>query len=174
MFCDLLDKHKGEEAWLFTKGPSFDDFDMDTAGRLRVGVNQSCQYIKDVSYCVTFWADGLQFILPDGCRLLNGKDEMGRNVASRPHKSSDTFEPKTLPLFFQYSTMSLAMSYLAWMGVKAVHLIGCDPAQGYAKPFGAQRSLNEDETLVQKQTRNLVIDMANIAGITLYDYGRGA
>jgi hypothetical protein len=66
------------------------------------------------------------------------------------------------------------MSYIAYMGVKTVHLIGCDPGTGYAKPFGKHRELNEDEVLVQKQTRNLIIEMADIAGITMYDYGRAA
>jgi hypothetical protein len=174
MFNGLLDKHKGEEAWLFTKGPSFDDFDMNTAGKLRITINQVCEHVEDALYCVSFWKDGLRFNLPEGCSLLNGSDVNGKSVASRPQKSSDTFIPKKIPLFFQYSTMSLAMSYIAYMGIKAVHLIGCDPGEGYAPRFGHCRPLEPDEILVQEQTRNLIIDMASKADITLYDYGRTA
>lgn len=173
MFQGLFNKHQGEEAWLFTKGTSFDDYDQDQAGALRITINEACQAVKDATYCVSFWADGLKFKLPEGCILLNGKDENDKMVATRPQKSVDTFKPATLPLFFQYSTMSLALSYIAYMGVSVIHLIGCDPGQGYAKPFGESSKLTSDGVIIQKQTRNLIIDMAEKAGITMYDYGRG-
>jgi hypothetical protein len=173
MFQGLFNKHQGEEAWLFTKGTSFDDYDQDQAGALRITINQACQAVKDATYCVSFWADGMKFDIPEGCILLDGKDENGNTVVTRAQKTVDTFKPATLPLFFQYSSMSLAMSYIAYMGASVVHLIGCDPGQGYAKPFGKRAKLQGDLLLIQKQTRNLIIDMAEKAGITMYDYGRG-
>jgi hypothetical protein len=175
MVDGLLDKHKGEEAWLFTKGPSFDDFDMNTAGKLRIGVNNACEFVSDVVYCVNLWADHHKLNVPKGCVLLNGKDETGKSVVSRAQRSVDTFTPQSLPLFFQYSVMSLAMSYVAWMGIKTLHLIGCDPAQGYSKCFEWKRGpLTADEVVIQHQTKNLIVEMADKAGITIYDYGRAA
>jgi hypothetical protein len=169
MFSGLLNKHQGEEAYLFTKGVSFDHYDQEQAGDLRVTINEVCEHVKDPTYCISFWADGLRFTTPEGCELLNGKNENGKNVVSRQQKSVDTFKPKSFPLFFQYSTMSLAMSYLAFMGVSVIHLIGCDPGL-YSPTFGGL-VCEGDALLIQKQTRNLIIDMADKAGITMYDYG---
>jgi hypothetical protein len=174
MFSGLLNKHQGEEAYLFTKGVSFDDYDQDQAGDLRIAINDACEHVDKPTYCVSFWADGSKFKLPKGCVLLNGKTEEGKNVTSRQQKSVDTFVPQALPLFFQYSTLSLALSYLSYMGVSVIHLIGCDPGR-YSPRFGGAYGGAEyegDALLIQQQTRNLVIDMAEKAGITMYDYGR--
>ena len=178
-FSSLKSKHRGEEAWVFTKGPSFDDFDISIAGDLVIGINETVEKLPSPLYCVSFWADGTKVNIPDGCVHLNGKDESGRNIVRRPSPqncvgaTANHFVPGEVPLFFQYSTMILAMSYLAYMGVSSVHVIGVDPEEKYSEQFNwGGGDLTEDQLKVRRQTKNLMIDMAYKAGMEIYDWGR--
>ena len=48
--AELLNQHAGEEAWLFGKGPSLDEFDMQTAGKLRISINESALVVPNAMY----------------------------------------------------------------------------------------------------------------------------
>jgi len=48
--AELLNKHAGEEAWIFGKGPSLDGFDFGMAGPLRICINESLGHVPDPTY----------------------------------------------------------------------------------------------------------------------------
>ena len=48
--AELLNKHQGEEAWIFGKGPSLDSFDFRSAGPLRICINESLLHVPDPTY----------------------------------------------------------------------------------------------------------------------------
>ena len=43
-------RHEGEDAWMFGKGPSFQNFNMDNAGPLRVCINDTWKAVPDATY----------------------------------------------------------------------------------------------------------------------------
>ncbi len=46
----LLGKHNGAEAWIFGKGPGLDKFDVNTAGPLRICINESLLIVPAARY----------------------------------------------------------------------------------------------------------------------------
>ena len=46
----LLNRHIGETAWLFGKGPSLDQFEIRLAGPLRICINESLGRVLQLSY----------------------------------------------------------------------------------------------------------------------------
>jgi hypothetical protein len=60
--ADYLDKHRGQTAWVFGKGPSLDAFPMDEAGPLRCAINDVVGQVPACTYAfanddVRDWAD---------------------------------------------------------------------------------------------------------------------
>lgn len=159
------DAHKGEEAWLFCKGESLDSFDIDASGYLRATVNEACHFVPNPKYCFTFHADHNKAVkAPEGGVLINGKDD-------KACSEIESYEPGMA--FIQYSTAELAASYLIAMGVATIHLIGCDPAGGYSKHFPVtQKALTDEASTVRTILKNNICEMAERAGVTVYDYGK--
>ena len=54
----FLNRHAGETAWLFGKGPSLSTFDFKTAGPLRVAINDVIAHVPDCLY--GFANDGVE------------------------------------------------------------------------------------------------------------------
>lgn len=48
--AELLNKHVGEEAWIFGKGPSLDGFDFESAGNVRICINESLLIVPQAKY----------------------------------------------------------------------------------------------------------------------------
>lgn len=48
--ADFINRHAGESAWLFGKGPSLSDFDFSTAGPLRCAINDTIAHIPACTY----------------------------------------------------------------------------------------------------------------------------
>jgi hypothetical protein len=161
---DLINKHKGEDAWLFGKGPSLDSFCMDDAGSLRATVNHACYVVPSPVYCFSFFIDRQEICPPEGCEYITGE---GMALCN------DIGEYKAGDLFFKYSSAELAASYLIACGIEALHLIGFDPKHLYSKHFvwPRNRGLNGRETSERYMIKNNIAEMASRAGVNVYDYG---
>ena len=156
----LLDKHNGEEAWLFGKGPSFDDYDQSGAGELRATINEALYAVDSVTYAFCWVGDKKDLRAEEGTIIIDG---------SRSAYSSefDKWKPKKEPMFINNSTGELAVSYLIWMGISKLHLIGFDSIGKYSKNFKWTRKrddmpLCDAARLESKQRMQTMLDMASI------------
>ena len=160
----LSEKHKGEQAWLFGKGPSLDAFCMDDAGALRATVNHACLVVPDASYCFSHFEDRQDIDTPDGCLLITGEsDNIGSNISE--YEEGD--------LFMKYSSAELAASYLIACGVSVLHLVGFDPREKYSSHFEWDEGnvLDLEQISIRFMIKNHISHMAALAGVDVYDYG---
>jgi len=156
--------HKGEQAWLFGKGPSLDAFDMGDAGELRATVNHACYAVPAPVYCFSHFEDRQDIQPPEGCEYITGEGDEIR---------SDMREYEVGDLFVKYSSAELAASYLIACGISALHLIGFDPRQRYSSNFDwpSLKVLSLEEISVRFMVKNHISHMAALAGVNVYDYG---
>jgi hypothetical protein len=161
----LHNVHKGEEVWMFSKGPSLDSFDMSRAGKFKVTINEAIDRVADALYAFSWRDDHKDLSIPEGCLHIDGFDwEYTSKIEGH--------NPMTLPLFFRRSSVELAMSFLIWMGFKTVHMIGVDGKGKYAKGFdwvGADEDQSELDRK-REEIKERVSQLADTANIKLKDY----
>jgi len=164
----LKDRHKGETAWLFGKGPSFEAFDfvlMDAIGGVPCALTHAAAFVPSVRYRFS-WRDD-RFVLPEieGCTDLVGEAEETVSQISQ-------WTPVELPHFFRTGTGEYAISMLIYMGFSKIHLVGFDVHGNHAACFG-QPDLEGEAYNSAVRRRQLIKDnmlrCAEKAGVRVID-----
>jgi hypothetical protein len=162
-FCSLQNRHKGEDAWLFGKGPSFSLYETLNPSGVIATINEVCEKVKDVDYAFTWYADRKE-IKPETGEVIDG---------SRGHNIRDIkeYSPKKKAVFMYQGTGELAVSYLIWMGVKLINFVGIDAFGKYSAEF----DWTTDKTVEYAEKRRLSIKqrmkhMMDMAGVECVDH----
>jgi len=189
VLADFLNRHAGETAWLFGKGPSFSDFDFKTAGPLRVAINDVIAHVPDCKYGfsndgVRLWANAYQpgQILFQPARCLHEYDSriagaVACEVVTYADKSDDTRlalpreEIAKLPCI-RRGTLGSALQILHVMGIKTVYMVGIDGGGEHASGREWKTRLRNDHAKYYNAIRNGAIDAAHIMGLSLIFHNR--
>ena len=180
----FLNRHAGETAWLFGKGPSLSTFDFKTAGPLRVAINDVIAHIPDCKYGfsndgVLRWRDVYQQgqILFQPARCLGEFDSTNPGaVACEVVTYADTHDDARLAMgqraiaelpTIRRGTLGSALQILHVMGVRAVHLVGIDGGGTHAPGYQWRTRIRNDHAKDYNAIRNAAIDAAFIMGIAL-------
>lgn len=180
----FLNRHAGETAWLFGKGPSLSTFDFKTAGPLRVAINEVIAHVPDCKYGFSNdgagkWRDVYSpgQILFQPSRCLGEFDStipgaVAADVVTYPDIQDDT--RLALPrnelaelLTIRRGTLGSALQILHIMGVSTVHLVGIDGGGTRAPGYVWRTRLRNEHAKDYNAIRNAAIDSASIMGITL-------
>jgi hypothetical protein len=162
-FCSLQDKHKGQEAWLFGKGPSFSKYKTLSPSGVIATINQACYHVKDVDYAFTWFADKKD-IRPETGEVIDGS--RGHNI-----RDIEEYSPKKKAIYMYQGTGELAVSYLIWMGVKLINLVGIDGVGKYSEKFEwtckkTMEYANRKRLLIKERMKH----MMNMAGVECVDH----
>ena len=182
---DYINRHAGETAWLFGKGPSLSTFDFKTAGKLRCAIND---VIAHVPFClygfandgVAKWRDAYKpgHVLFQPSRCFHEYDPTSPNaVACDVVPFHDTCDDTRMlwsrerlaseGLTIRRGTLGSAIQILHIMGVKAIHLVGIDGGGQHADGFEWKTRLRHDHAKDYDAIRSAAIDAAFIMGIAL-------
>lgn len=182
---EYINRHAGETAWLFGKGPSLSTFDFKTAGRLRVAINDVIAHVPDCLYGfandgVAKWKDAYRQgqVLFQPARCLHEYDStqpdaVGCRVITFQDNSDDSrllWDSEKLAtegLTIRRGTLGSALQILKIMGVKAVHMVGIDGGGEHAQGFEWKTRLRNDHAKDYNAIRSAAIDAAFIMGIPL-------
>jgi hypothetical protein len=164
-FCSLQNKHKGKEAWLFGKGPSFSKYKTLKPEGVIATINEACYYVDDIDYAFTWYADKKD-IRPKTGEVIDGS--RGYNI-----RDIKEYSPNKKAIFMYQGTGELAVSYLIWMGVKLINFVGIDGTGKYSKEFKWENPKNI--TLEDANSRRLLIKermkhIMNMAGVKCVDH----
>lgn len=182
--ADFIDRHAGETAWLFGKGPSFSTFDFKTAGPLRVAINDVIAHVPDCRYGfandgVAKWRDVYQTgqILFQPRRCLHEYDSTANGAvdcmvvtyADEPEDRNMALPPDQLAqcLSIRRGTLGSALQILRIMGVNTVHMVGIDGGGTHADGIEWKTRLRHDHAKDYNAIRSAAIDAAYIMGMTL-------
>lgn len=184
ILADYLNKHAGETAWIFGKGPSFSTFDFKTAGPLRCAINDVIAHVPDCKYGfandgVAKWADvyceGQTLFQPRRCMheydstrtdavacdvVLFDDDSDDRRLASSREELSKI-------MAIRRGTLGSALQILHVMGVRSVHMVGIDGGQAHAEGYQWRTRLRQEHAKDYNAIRSAAIDAAFIMGIAL-------
>lgn len=170
----LLNCHKGETAWVFGKGPSFDSYDDSKVGSLRLCINHTVLFVRNPMY---FFAGDSGIVkeisVPLGCKavLEPAKAVLARLKGCRDivvfNKGQD--ERRLLfysaeeiasfgKLFGKYGTVHMCLHFCKLIGASFVELIGIDGGSGYTKKV---KGYNQDYTL----SRDYCVEMLELLGL---------
>ena len=152
----FLNRHAGEPAWIFGKGPSLDLFPMDQAGPLRLCINESALVVPEPTYFFAHdegpiqrvaakWPQGCIAVLeparalyaawrkiPDDSIFTYGKrQDDSRVLAMTAEQIADH-----AVLYGRLGTVHSALHFCRLVGVSSVTLVGFDGSEGYAKKLG--------------------------------------
>lgn len=179
----FLNKHAGETAWLFGKGPSFSNFDFSTAGPLRVAINDVADHVPDCVYCfandgVERWCDAYREgqILFQPERALAEFDSRGA-IDCDVVTYEDVYEDDRMAMGRQAlaehpairrGTLGSALQILHVMGVGEIHLVGIDGGGSHAPGIKWRTRLRNDHRKDYNAIRNAAIDAADLMGLTLH------
>jgi len=163
-FCSLQDKHKGKEAWLFGKGPSFFKYKNLNPKGIIATINEACYHIKDIDYAFTWFADNKD-LKPESGEIIDGS--RGHNI-----RDIEEYSPKKKAIYMYQGTGELAVSYLIWMGVKLINFVGIDGTGKYSEEFEWG---GKDFTMEYADKRRLIIKermkhMMRLAGVECVDH----
>jgi hypothetical protein len=180
----FLNRHAGETAWLFGKGPSLSTFDFKNAGPLRVAINDVIGYVPDCKYGfandgVAKWRDlyrpGQTLFQPVRCLHEFDSTVFGA-LACDVVTYQDTGDDARLSLprealadllTIRRGTLGSALQILHVMGVKAVHMVGIDGGGEHADCSQWRTRLRHDHHRDYNNIRNAAIDAAFIMGIAI-------
>lgn len=184
VLSDFLNRHAGETAWLFGKGPSFASFDFKKAGPLRVAINDVIAHVPDCVYGfandgVRAWRDVYtdRHILFQPSRCLHEFDSTQPGAVAcqvvsyeddhDDHRLYYTRERLAEKLCIRRGTLGSALQILHVMGVKTVYGIGIDGGRAHADGFYWRTELRLDHGTEYTAIRNEAIDSAILMGIDL-------
>ena len=180
----FLNRHAGETAWLFGKGPSLSTFDFKTAGPLRVAINDVAAHVPDCIYAfsndgVRAWRDvyraGQVLFQPSRC-LHEFDSTVPGAVDCDVVTYEDTHDDRRLQLpreelaqllTIRRGTLGSALQILHVMGVRSIHMVGIDGGQVHANGFQWRTRLRNDHWKDYNAIRSAAIDAAFIMGIAL-------
>ncbi|MDP7015073.1 MAG: hypothetical protein QGG36_04710 [Pirellulaceae bacterium] len=152
----LLDCHAGEPAWIFGKGPSLDAFPMNSAGPLRLCINESVRAVPSPTYFFAHDEGPIKNVAdawPAKCRaiLQPVRAEYAKDCGI-PEKLLYTYEKrfadnavrdldaegiaKRSALYGNTGTVHCAIHFCRLIGVSRVVMVGFDGSGGYAKAIG--------------------------------------
>jgi hypothetical protein len=162
-FCELHNKHKGEEAWLFGKGPSFEKYSTLKPKGVIASINESCCHVKDLDYTFCWYADK-KVLKPESGIVIDGS--RGFNT-----REFNEYSPKKKAIFIKHGTGELATSYLIWMGVSRINLVGIDGVGKYSKEFkwGCDKPL-EYANKRRLEIKDRMKQMMKMANVDCVDY----
>jgi hypothetical protein len=178
-----IDRHAGETAWVFGKGPSLKFFDFSTAGKLRFAINDVIAHIPDCSYGfandgVARWRDvyraGQTLFQP--LRAMQEFDSRNGSVACdvvtfedthNQHILTSCVEDHAQSLSIQPGTLGSALQILRIMGIRTIHLVGFDGGGQHAAGFAWRTRLRADHARDYDQIKHAAILSAQIMGLTL-------
>ena len=180
----FLNRHAGETAWLFGKGPSLSTFDFKNAGQLRFAINDVIAHIPGCTYGfandgVAKWSDvyckGQTLFQPTRC--LNEFDSTAPGaVACDVVTYQDTPDDGRLSLpreelatllTIRRGTLGSALQIMHIMGIRSIHLVGFDGGGRHAEGYQWRTRLRNDHAKDYNAIRNAAIDAALIMGIAL-------
>ena len=179
-----INRHAGETAWLFGKGPSLSTFDFKTAGPLRVAINDVIAHIPDCLYGfandgVAKWRDVYHphHTLFQPVRCMHEFDSrISGAVDCHVVTFLDDSEDRRLALpraqlaeiiAIRRGTLGSALQILHVMGISTVHMVGIDGGCAHADGFQWRTRLRADHQRDYNTIRSAAIDAAHIMGITL-------
>lgn len=181
---DFINCHAGETAWLFGKGPSLSTFNFETAGPLRVAINDVVKYVPNCVY--GFSNDGVEKwkdvytagqVLFQPVRCMGEYDPRNGGVACDVCAFQDDYNDDRLTWSreelamhgptVRRGTLGSALQILYIMGVKEIHLIGIDGGNAHAPGFEWRTRLRAEHWKDYNAIRHAAIDAAEILGITL-------
>ena len=180
----FLNRHAGETAWLFGKGPSLSSFDFKTAGPLRVGINDVIAHVPDCIYGfandgVAKWRDAYRphHTLFQPVRCMHELDSrIPGTVDCKVVTFLDDSEDRRLGLpreqlaeiiAIRRGTLGSALQILHIMGISTVHMVGIDGGGTHAEGFQWRTRLRADHHRDYNMIRSAAIDAAHIMGMTL-------
>ena len=181
----FLNRHAGETAWLFGKGPGLNTFDLSQAGPLRVAINDVAAHVPDVRYCfsndgVANWRDiyAPGPVLFQPVRALGEfdstkKDAVACEVVTYRYDWDDEllFQPRERLaecLAVRRGTLGSALQILHIMGVAKVVLVGIDGGNAHAEGYAWRTRLRREHWKDYNAIRDGAIDAAELLGITLH------
>jgi hypothetical protein len=182
--ADFINRHAGQTAWLFGKGPSLSDFDFKTAGPLRVAINDVIAHVPACVYGfandgVARWAELYKpgQILFQPLRCLGEYDSTAPGaVACEVVTYDDTCNDVRLclppdelaqQLTIRKGTLGSALQILHIMGVREVYMVGIDGGGTHAPGYEWRTRLRHDHAGDYNSIRSAAITAAELMGIKL-------
>lgn len=184
VLTDYINRHAGETAWLFGKGPSLATFDFNTAGPLRAAINDVIAHVPNCVYGfandgVKRWRDcyqkGQTLFQPVRCLHEFDSTQPGAvacDVVIYQDGYGDTRllsprETLAQELAIRRGTLGSALQILHVMGVSAVHMVGIDGGGKRADGYQWRTPLRINHGIQYEAIRSEAIDSADLMGITL-------
>jgi len=183
----FLNKHAGQTAWLFGKGPGLNHFDISSAGPLRVAINDVAATIPGCLYAfsndgVEKWRDvyargtvlfqplrALEFwdsTVPGAvaCPVVTYRDDSEDNRLHQPR------EELAECLVIRRGTLGSALQVLHIMGVSQIIAVGIDGGNAHATGHEWRTRLRRDHWKDYNAIRADAIRTADRLGLTLNFY----
>jgi len=146
-------RHQGQTAWIFGKGPGLDDFNMDKAGPLRMCINESVLVVNQPTYFFAHDTSPIQRAIgnwQEGCNaILQPVRAQAAHNHGLPENSIYTYEKRQGDqsvldwtsdqiaeygvLYGQSGTVHSAIHFCKLIGATHVNMVGFDGNGGYAK-----------------------------------------
>lgn len=182
---DYTGAHEGATAWVFGKGPSLATFEMDTAGPLRLAINDVIAHIPGATYGfandgVGRWADaykpGQVLFQPSRCLHEYDSTRPGA-VACKVVTFVDDYAEERLALppaelaeclDIRRGTLGSLLQIAYIMGIKSMHLVGVDGGNTHAPGFVWKTRLRAQHYKDYNSIRSGAIETADLLGITLH------
>jgi len=181
---DFIDRHKGETAYLFGKGPSLSGYDFGQAGSLRCAINDVIAHVPDCKY--GFANDGVEKwkdVYKKGQILFQSKRCLGEydstqlgavdcevvtydDTRNDLRLSLSQREIAELPTI-RRGTLGSAIQILYVMGVRSIYMVGFDGGGVHADGYNWRTKLRADHAIDYNAIRSAAIDAAFIMGIAL-------
>jgi hypothetical protein len=178
-----IDRHAGQTAWIFGKGPSLQFFDFSSAGKLRFAINDVIAHIPDCQYGfandgVARWRDAYrpgqtlfqplramqEFDSRNGavdCEVVTYEDTHNQHILS------SRVDDHAQSLCIRPGTLGSALQIMRIMGIRTIHLVGFDGGGQHAGGFAWRTRLRADHARDYDQIKAAAIISAQIMGLTL-------
>ncbi len=177
--ADFIGKHTGATCWLFGKGPSLDRFPMESAGLLRIAINDACVVAPDCQYI--FANDGIrkwkhhlkpsQFLFQPDRALKEFDSSLLPNVVIYKDGGEDRLHLPAQELAeclqIKRGTLCSALQVLAIMGVSTVVMIGIDGTGEHSAAATWSNRIRGDSAAEYLAIRDDAIATADALGIIL-------
>lgn len=177
----FLNRHSGETAWVFGKGPSLQGFDFSKAGKIRLAINDVIQRVPSCLYGVSCdsaerWVDVYKAgqVLFQPRRIAREFDPRGKaacevcffNESPEPARISEGRESIAESLAVLRGSLGAALQILHVMGIAKVICVGIDGGNSHA-PGDWRTTLKRDHFKAYNAIRDCAIRSAPIMGIEL-------
>lgn len=177
---DYIDRHSGQEAWIFGKGPSLDSFNFDLAGPIRVGINDLVGVVPGCLYGfsndrIDQWFDmyhkGHTLFIPKrtadyykkwpACEVVVFEDHHGYDKDYLTKSKAELCKELQL----RPGSLGSAMQVLHIMGIKRFMCVGIDGGNNHAKGHKWRTDLWNEHYKQYNEIRTKLIEGAEQLGI---------